>query len=180
MQQVICFARLAAALSIAPGVAGQADPQASDSAEADYMRLLANQLQQEKEPPDETKSHELGLEKLKTVWAKMRLSATSNRSMFILWAIAGAAIGLILGYFLRKILMSFCCSVVGSSSILVGVIALFFAKGTPVLSSFQSRGNLLIGIFLIMIAFGWLVQIMSAGAAKLKTAKVIDDEEQKK
>jgi len=156
-----------------------AESQTLEPAEADYMRMLADQMKQEELAPVK-KSHQRGLAKLKTVLAKIRLSAASNRSMFVFWAVVGAIIGLILGYLLRKIIMSFCCSVVGSASIIAAAIALFFAKGTPVFSKLQGRDHLLPGIFLCMVAFGWLVQIMFPRTAKAKIAKATEDEEHKR
>jgi hypothetical protein len=51
-------------------------------------------------------------------------------------------------------------------------VALFFARGTPVFNNLQSHPRLLPTIFIAMIIFGCLVQLLFAGRAKAKTVKV--------
>ena len=149
----------------------QVQSQASDAAEAYLMSSLIIENQgEDSELEQEVKKK--GWNKLRSFWAEIKLLASENRGMIVLWAILGGAVGLILAYFLKKIMMLFCCSVVGASAIIAGVVALFFARGTPVFNNLQSQPRLLPTIFIAMIIFGCLVQLLFAGRAKAKTVKV--------
>ena len=153
------------------------DSSASSSAEMDYLRSLVHQAENET-IADDRPSHDKGLDKLRTVLAEMRLSATSNRTSLVLWAIIGAGVGLVLAYLVKKIMMAVCCSIVGTTGIIGGVLALFLARGSAVFTSLQSRPQLLPVLFAAMIVFGCLIQLMFARPAGKKSAKTQESDEE--
>jgi hypothetical protein len=113
--------------------------------------------------------HEQGIQKLKDILDALRSSAASNRNMLFVWAVLGGVVGLLIGYLLKKIVMALCCSIVGATGVITGMLALFLAKGIPVFSSLQDRPRLLLSIFIAMIIFGCLLQLFITGRAKKKT-----------
>ena len=119
--------------------------------------------------------HDKAIARLKELLAEIELSASSNRGTLILWIVLGAGIGLILAFVLKKIVMALCCSIVGTTAVLLGVSAMLLSKQTPVLTGFASQPRLLPILFLSMVAFGWLVQLLLARPSK---AAAEDSEEE--
>ena len=111
-----------------------------------------------------------GSQKLQDILEDVRATGAQNRNMLIVWIIVGAAVGLTVGYLLKKILMALCCSIVGASGVIAGMSALLFAKGVEVFSSLHQRPRLMPTLLIAMIIFGCFVQLLLA-AGKDKTKK---------
>jgi len=126
-------------------------------------------------PSDDT--HSGGMRKLDRIRAELTELASANQKMLILCAVAGAILGLFLGYLLKKVMMAISCSIIGSAGAISGMLLLLLAKGTPVISAFQDRPKLLPSIFIVMVIFGCLVQLILAGAKKIETVTEDEDEE---
>lgn len=126
-------------------------------------------------PSDDT--HSGGMRKLDRIRAELTELASANQKMLILWAGVGAILGLFLGYLLKKVMMAISCSIIGSAGAISGMLLLLLAKGTPVISTLQDRPKLLPSIFIVMVLFGGLVQLILAGAKKIETATEDEDDE---
>ena len=118
-----------------------------------------------------------GIRKLDRIREELTELASVNQKMLILCAAGGAILGLFLGYLLKKVMMAISCSIIGSTGAIVGMLMLFLAKGTPVISSLQERPKLLPSIFIVMVLFGFLVQLILAGAKKIENVTEDEDEE---
>jgi len=113
-------------------------------------------------------------EKISEIFDDIKAVAGDHSGSMVIWALIGAGIGLICAYFLKRIMMALCCSIVGTTAIISGMILLLFAKETEVFTALQSRPQVLPTVFIAMVAFGWLVQLFLSSAPK--TAKADDDE----
>lgn len=147
-----------------------------DSARNNFLRQMSKELllkRQQAAPPE---THRLGMEKLQTIGAELRYAASENRTALILWGILGGAIGLALGYLVMKLMMALCCSVVGSTAVILGVFAMILAKGNPIISRLMERPRVIPIIFGTMIILGLIVQLLVARPAK---KAVVETETQK-
>lgn len=148
-----------------------------------YLPGGINSLSETDAPPheelamDETapRSHSHAVAKLKDIFGAIKQSAGENKGMLILWTVLGAAIGLTLAYILQKLVMVFCCSVVGTSAIIGGVVAVILAKGDPVITSLLLKPKLTPTIFLLMVAFGCICQLLFARKSRKIIIKDEDD-----
>lgn len=122
---------------------------------------------------DQVRGHQSAVAKLKEIFAAIKTSAGENKGMLILWTILGAAIGLTLAYLLKKLVMAFCCSVVGSASIIAGIIAVILAKGNMIISTLLQSPKLVPTIFLAMVFFGFACQLLFGRKPK----KIVVEEE---
>lgn len=123
-------------------------------------------------------SHNGGMRKLDRIRQELTELASANRQMLLLCGVAGAVLGLFLGFLLKKVMMAICCSIIGSTGAIIGMLMLLLAKGTPVISTLQARPKLIPSIFIVMVIFGCLVQLILAGAKKIENAS--EEEEDKK
>ncbi len=119
----------------------------------------------------EGESHQAGKSRLGDIFDAIKESVGENKGMLILWILLGATIGLFLAYVLKKVIMAICCSVVGSTSIILGVIALFLAKGTAVISTLETRPKLTPTIFAAMVIFGCICQLIFARKPKTESSE---------
>jgi len=130
------------------------------------------------QPSDQ--SHQRALAQLQQLVADLHAWAAGRRGMLLLWGLAGAALGVLLGFILKKIVMALCCSIVGSAGVIVGTSMLLFGKGAAVVSSLQTRPRLLPSLFVVMILFGLAVQLLLAAAVRTIPAQSVEKPEQKK
>ena len=72
--------------------------------------------------------------------------------------------------------MALCCSIVGTTSIIIGVMLLITAKGNLPFTAIQDKGNFLTILFVAMVLVGWIVQLF-IGRPKKKVVKQIVEEE---
>lgn len=80
--------------------------------------------------------------------------------------LAGAVLGILLVWFLAKIVIALAYSIVGTATIFLGVQAALLAAGVPVVSELASRRGALPLAFLIMMAIGWVWQLFYGGPRK--------------
>ena len=114
----------------------------------------------------ETKERNTAFHEIKNI---LKTTASNNTFMLILWIVLGALIGLAVAHFLRKIIMAFCCSTVGATAILLGLITVFLAKQTPVVDTIIDRPNLAPTVFGVMILMGFVSQLVFAKKPKPET-----------
>ena len=117
------------------------------------------------------------LQKIKQVIAELKPTMSENTLPLIVWCILGGIIGLVLAQILKTIIMALCCSIVGTTSVITGTIVAVIAKGTPAWSALQSHGHTLSLIFMGLIAFGWIFQIVTGGIKKKNTNTDSDSKE---
>lgn len=141
-----------------------------------YLRQLLRQKESLLPGADIT-SHHQAVEKLKTTAAELRLSAADNRGVLIVMIVLGAIVGIVLAYILGTLIMSLCCSVVGSAAVIGGMCALLLAKETEVISALLAQPRVIGIVFGGMVAFGCIVQLLHAMAARTKAAVDADESE---
>lgn len=150
--------------------------QGYDGAQLHYLNQLWRERQATAED-SEVSEHGRAMEKLKTTAAELRLSASENTGLLILWIVVGAIVGIVLAFLLGKLVMSLCCSVVGTTAIIMGMCMLVLAKGTPVISRLSAQPKVIGIVCIAMVLFGWIVQLLLGLGAKAKKAAADDDSE---
>ncbi len=90
--------------------------------------------------------------------------------------LAGAVVGILLVWFLAKIVIALAYSIVGTATIFLGVQAALLAAGVPVVSDLASRRSTLPLAFLIMTVIGWVWQIFYGGSKKPRPAPAKETE----
>ncbi|MBN2212293.1 MAG: hypothetical protein JW709_12925 [Sedimentisphaerales bacterium] len=167
------------AMQISPqgGTSEQSSESSASSAEQRRMLFLqeyhdaATLAQSEKEQAQG---------KLQALWAELRYSLGEHRTGVVLWAILGGVIGLALAYLVMKVMMALCFSLVGATSVIVGVALLLFAKGTLVVTYLMDRPRVLPVIFCGMVALGLIVQLFITRQPKKAAEESEEKEEEKK
>ncbi len=111
---------------------------------------------------NETNEGKLGrfIEKIKKTFNDFIPEITPRRGKLAIICIAGAIAGLILAQLLKIIIMALCCSIVGTTTVIGGVLLLVMAEGTEAISVISNRPKFFPSLFIIMTIFGWLVQII--------------------
>ncbi len=115
--------------------------------------------------------------KIREIFYNMKPSLTQNTLTLILICLAGALIGFILAKLLKTLVMSLCCSIVGSTSIILGVLLLVFAKGIAAIDAVNKHPKFMPTLFGIMVIIGWLIQIIITGSNKKKIVKSAENTE---
>ena len=105
-------------------------------------------------------------EKIKAVFSELTPTMSNNAGYLILWCVLGAIIGLVLAQLLKTIVMALCCSIVGATGVVAGVIISIIAKGTDAWTILQGHGRVMTMVFLSMVIFGWLFQILTRRSTK--------------
>jgi hypothetical protein len=90
--------------------------------------------------------------------------------------LAGAVAGILLVWFLAKIVIALAYSIVGTTALFLGVQAALLAAGVPVVSDLASRRGALPIAFLVMTVVGWLWQLFFAGPKKPERAPAKETE----
>jgi hypothetical protein len=90
--------------------------------------------------------------------------------------LAGAVVGILLVWFLAKIVIALAYSIVGTATIFLGAQAALLVAGVPVVSDLASRRGALPVAFLVMTVVGWVWQLLYAGPKKPETAPVKEAE----
>ncbi len=93
--------------------------------------------------------------------------------------LAGAVVGILLVWFLAKLVIALAYSIVGTATIFLGAQAALLAAGVPAVSDLASRRGALPIAFLVMTVVGWLWQLFYArpkkpGRAPVKEAEPSD------
>jgi hypothetical protein len=112
-------------------------------------------------------------ERLKALLANTWEAIRPHAWMVALAALAGAVIGLLLVWFVAKIVIALAYSIVGTAAIFLGVQAALLAAGYAVVSALADHRRILPITFLIMIALGWLWQLFVSS----RRPKVVEESE---
>lgn len=148
------------------------NPQTSDDSGTSSLQTARDPItgniydQMESPPVQESEEGNTAFDEIKNILTK---TASNNTLMLILWIVLGALIGLALAYFLKKVIMAFCYSTVGTTGILLGVTAIVLAKQTPVADTLTNRPNLAPTVFGVMIVMGLISQLLFAKKPKPET-----------
>ncbi len=140
--------------------------------------LSTSRDEEEEAAESEEEGEAGGLAKFKSAIEDLKDAMGAKQWMLILWIVLGAGAGLLLGYLLKRLMMALCCSIVGSALIVGGTLALLLAKQTAAISSLQGRPRLLPTIFVAMVLFGALVQLLLAGSKKTVKSHSEDKEDE--
>jgi len=118
-------------------------------------------------------------ERLKALLANTGEAIRPHIWKVALAALAGAAIGIVLVWFVAKIVIGLAYSIVGTAAIFLGVQAGLLAGSYAAISSLASHRGALPIAFSIMIAVGWLWQLFSSrhGARKREPEKQTESAE---
>ena len=127
-------------------------------------------LREKKIDIDDTEKADGFLERFKVIISDAWAATSSNRWALVFWALSGGIAGLLLIWFVKKIVMALCCSIVGSTVTIAGVQTLLMVKGIAMMQSLQSRPKVLPAIFMGMVLLGWMTQVfLVTHRAKRKT-----------
>ena len=154
-----------------------AQTQVYGAAALNYLQQLRRQRQSEEQQSGGS-MHSRAMDRLRTTAAEVRLSASENTGLLIVWIAVGAIVGVVLAWLLGKLIISLCCSVVGTAAIIVGMCLLVLAKGTPVISALAARPKMMMILCIAMVLFGWIVQMVLGVGAKAKKAVSGDESEE--
>lgn len=103
----------------------------------------------------------------------------SQGVMVILAVVVGAVVGILLVWFIAKVIIALAYSLVGTAAIFLGAQAALLGAGYPVASAFDTRRSLLPIAFIAMTAIGWVWQLFFAGP-KHKPPHAKESEESEK
>lgn len=87
------------------------------------------------------------------------LAVSSEGGMVILAVTVGAVVGILLVWFLAKIVVALAYSLVGTATIFLGVQAALLGAGAQIVSTIGPRPWVLPGAFLVMTVIGWICQL---------------------
>ncbi len=101
-------------------------------------------------------------EKIKAVLSELTPTMSNNAGYLIMWCVLGAIVGLVLAKLLKTLVMALCCSIVGSTSVVAGLIIAIISKGNQLWTNLQGHSRVLTMVFISMVLFGWLFQILTS------------------
>lgn len=159
---------LAAALAGAFGFAVLAGPYIENSQAANPTN------QEELSAQTTTMSVDESIEQLKAyaLDAGEKIKQTCSQMPVHKWGIIAifAAILIIGGFFFWRLTSALCCSVLGTMLIFAGMILLLLYKGSAPVSSICNKPSFYASVFIAMIAFGTIEQLLLCQRAKTKSA----------
>ena len=148
----------------------QNDPEAmaesSVSEEIEWFRSWSDLPEQAPPPSDKPAVREYVLGRLKAVLAEVRLYVSAHRGSLILWIVGGGLVGLLIALLLKKVIMAVCCSIVGSTAVFFGVLAIMVAKQVHALTALRLRPALTPVLLGTMILVGFVTQLALARPSK--------------
>ncbi|MBN1435536.1 MAG: hypothetical protein JW936_00550 [Sedimentisphaerales bacterium] len=109
---------------------------------------------------------------------QMQNTASTNKTNMILITVLGAAIGLAIAVVLKSFVMAICCSIVGSTSIVLGVIAVLLSKDATPITALMNRPKVLPAILIAMIIVGFTVQLLLARVKKPQPAEAEESDKE--
>lgn len=145
----------------------QAEDNASNASQANLLQKIVQAQLAEQDDPEKASSQKTAIARLNAILAEIQFSANHNRTTLLIWIILGTLAGLCIAFILRKIIMAICCSIVGATSVCLGVMAILFAKKAAVFSGLAKHPKALPIIFLGMLGFGVVCQLLLARPAKV-------------
>ena len=153
----------------------QADSRLKYPDETDVTVVAHGYDPQEDAPASEANAE--GFSQLRSIFSKIRESASGNRTMLVAWTLIGAVLGLGLAYLLKRIMMAICCSIVGSAATIGGTLVLMLAKDVEVISAVLEKPKLIPTIFALMIVMGCVSQLIFSRGAKAATETEQDEDQ---
>ncbi|MHC4558291.1 MAG: hypothetical protein ACYS80_13420 [Planctomycetota bacterium] len=96
---------------------------------------------------------------------------TPHKWILLLSVLLGGVGGLLLVCFIRGIIAALCCSVVGTEAIIFGIQMLVLGTGIKMISSLENYTWILPIIFLPMVIFGLLCQLIRVKSSKAQKDK---------
>ena len=157
---ILIFAALAAAIYVSCSIETES-----------WQTALINARQKAMQSVPGTIEEDAAVAKLRNIFRELRSAAGAHQMSLFFWAVVGGAIGLGIAFFLKKVIVALCCSMVGAAAIFVGMFALLLAKQAEVLTALAGRPGVFLTLFILMILFGWGIQVILASAAKTKTVE---------
>jgi hypothetical protein len=160
----------------------RAAPQASPEAQSEPNRPYhpfasmdrANRLAYMQEISDKSEAFETRLRALlANTWEAIRPHAWA----VLLAALAGAVIGIVLVWFVARIVIALAYSIVGTTAVFIGAQATLLAAQYPAVSALDHYRRSLPIAFLIMIVIGWLWQLFSSHRRAKRKAPPAEPEE---
>jgi len=94
-----------------------------------------------------------------------------NKWKFLLSAVGGGLGGLLLVWFVRKVILMLAYSIVGTATTLLGVQSLLLGLGFKAVSALDTRQWVLPTIFFAMIMLGWLSQLIASRSSRSSKAQ---------
>lgn len=114
-------------------------------------------------------------EKEDTFFEKLRLlvkdtfqTISPYKGKIFLFAFAGGVVGLVLIWILKKLIMAFCYSGVGTLLLLIGLEVILLGMNVHLISWFQGRPAVFAITYLSLVAIGVIFQLMTARSHKRK------------
>jgi hypothetical protein len=118
-------------------------------------------------------------ERLKALITNTWETADPRAWAMILAAVAGAVVGIVLVWYIAKIVIALAYSLVGTALIFLGAQAALVAAGVLLVSDVASRRWLLPSTFTVMTVVGWVWQLFHAGAKRPRTEPAREREEER-
>jgi hypothetical protein len=98
-----------------------------------------------------------------------------NKGKFLVSVLGGGLVGLLLVWFVRKVVLMLAYSIVGTATTLMGVQSVLLGLGFKAVSALDTRQWILPTIFFAMIMLGWLCQLIGSRSSHAKKAQKTDD-----
>jgi hypothetical protein len=99
-------------------------------------------------------------------------NAVGSQGMMVILAVTvGAVVGILLVWFVAKVIIALAYSLVGTATIFLGAQAALLGAGYPAVSDLDARRSLLPITFITMTAIGWVWQLFYAGRKPRREAK---------
>jgi len=169
---------------VAQVTAGQPQPDASVQASPDLPEQSPGQAS-EQSPEQSTDGSRFDLPRsqdaaasVQQLYEQLSPYLTGRHGQLFLWCVVGGIVGLILAHLLKTVIMALCCSVVGSAATIAGVILLLMIKGTAVTAAVADKPKFLPALFLIMVVFGWIVQLFLSASFKRNASRQSESQEE--
>ena len=99
-----------------------------------------------------------------------------NKWKFLVSALGGGLGGLLLVWFVRKIILMLAYSIVGTATTLLGVQSLLLGMGFKAVSALDTRQWVLPTAFFAMVMLGWLSQLIGSRTSRAKKAQKTEGE----
>jgi hypothetical protein len=109
-------------------------------------------------------------DRLKAVLSDTGSAIRPHTGMALVAIGVGAVVALIVVWFISKVLIALAYSIVGVAAVFLGVQAALLAIHMPAVSRLGTRAQFLPIVFLVMVVFGWVWQLVFSRARRAKSA----------
>jgi len=117
---------------------------------------------------DITKEAQTFADRFKALLSNTWQAVGSQGGMVILAVAVGAVVGILLVWFIAKIVIALAYSVVGTATIFLGAQAALLGAGVDIISKIGPRPYVLPGAFIVMTAIGWVSQLFLLSGHKAR------------